>query len=489
MRKLILVLACFASLCMYAENKTIVNVRFQNAKNESVYVYAPINNQRYFPTDTIHQIKNDSVYQFRLNINRASFFNIIIKDQEVISMILQPGDHSTLVYDFNRKCPYSFTGSNAPGQQLLTEWTQQTDPYKYEWIRDYTKAPLDTIPEKMEANFRKIEKQDIARFDSLYSLKKIDQTFYNFMVTDIRLYYLSTLSRIARAGSEQAQKDIYYQYWSQLYKQHPVEKMETGSLWFQNYAELYIEDYWRAKKEREGQAIKRPADTKEFFQLIYRLYNEWTPKKELQEITLGHQLLNLAINNKTSSMDIIPLFNDFKNRFPKNPICPVLDNFTRNLLIIQEKIQKDFSPGVKFVDKREELKTLKDVFDRFKGKPLFIDFWFSTCGPCREEFQYAKPLEEFLQKNGVELLYISIDNDRVDDNWKNSIKLFDLLGWHIRVPHEVHVDMDEKYGIHYYPTYMLVDKEGNVLLKNAKKPSEKDELYQQISNALKLNSQ
>lgn len=46
-------------------------------------------------------------------------------------------------------------------------------------------------------------------------------------------------------------------------------------------------------------------------------------------------------------------------------------------------------------------------------------------------------------------------------------------------------DVGVKFGIYSFPTYMLVDEEGKVLLRNAKCPSEKEELYQQITEALK----
>ena len=489
MRLLIFILiSWFTSLSIYGENKTVVNVKFQNAKNELVYVYAPINNRFCFATDTIHQIKNDSVYQYNLNISKTSFLNIYIENRGVTIILLSPGDQSTLVYDFNQKSPYSFTGSNAPGQLLLNEWRGQANPYQYEWINDYTKVPLDTIPKKMEVNFRKIEKRDIARFDSLYSLKKISKSFHEFVATDIRLFYLSTLSRIARNAAGDTSIEAYYPYWSQLYKQYPVKDMETGSTWFNYYSNLYIENYLPTQKKRQGITENRPTDQKEYYQQIYRLYKDWSQDKNLQEITLGYKLFDLAINNKTNSTDLIPFFDSFKKEFSKSALCPVFDRFSQQLLLMEEKIKKDFPPGVSFMDKREEMKTLKDITDRFKGKPVFIDFWFSTCGPCKDEFQYAKPLEEFLKKNQIELLYISIDQDRMETNWKNSIKIFDLLGWHIRVPRDVQVDMDKNHGIYLYPNYMLIDKEGNILLKKAKKPSEKEELYQQISKALKIDS-
>lgn len=158
--------------------------------------------------------------------------------------------------------------------------------------------------------------------------------------------------------------------------------------------------------------------------------------------------------------------------------------FQRSLEIFQQKIQGDFSPEVKFVEGYEDIASLDELIGRFQGRPIFIDFWFSTCGPCREEFAYAEALYEFLKSRQIQLIYVSIDEENMDKNWKNSIKYFDLKGWQVRTSKALYEDLSKKYGIHSFPTYMLVDALGRIVLPNAKRPSEKEALYRQISEAL-----
>lgn len=486
MKRNLLLFLLLVSLHTYAK-ETVLMLKFSHAKDESVLLHAPIDGRACFATDTIPVIRNDSVYRISVEIDRPSFMKVFVKGGQSVSVLLQPGRTLELRYDCRAEGrPYSFSGDNAEGQRVLNDLLQSKDVYQFEWIRDYMKAPLDTVPEKMEANFRKMEQSEREMIDSLYRVKAIDRTFRDFLWKDIRMYYLSTLSRISRNACKAVNKEAFYAYWENLYRRYPIEKQETGSEWFPYYANLYVEGFCQARESKEGREQEPIRTQAEYYDFSYRIYTERVADRELRGMLLGDKLYLLALNNKTNSTDILPYFDRFKKEYPENCYLPLLNRFADEVCFYQEKIKGDFAPEIRFLEHREDLKSLKDVFARFRGKAVFVDFWFSTCGPCREQFRYAKPLEEFLKQNGIELLYISIDNDRMEENWKNSIKYFDLYGWHLRVSHELHTDMDGNYGIRSYPTYMLIDKEGNVVLERTKEPSEKEALYEQIRNSLHI---
>ena len=64
----------------------------------------------------------------------------------------------------------------------------------------------------------------------------------------------------------------------------------------------------------------------------------------------------------------------------------------------------------------------------FKGKVVYMDFWFSSCVPCHGLFTTTKPVKEHFKGNkDVVFLIISIDDKNL---WKKSLKQFKIPGYH-----------------------------------------------------------
>ena len=114
--------------------------------------------------------------------------------------------------------------------------------------------------------------------------------------------------------------------------------------------------------------------------------------------------------------------------------------------------------------------------DEFKGKVVYVDVWASWCGPCRAEFPFSKQLHDRLtdkQKKDIVFLYLSIDEK--EETWKNALKtlqLFGEQGWSPRAA--------QYYGIPSIPRYMLINKKGDIVDPNAKRPSSGDAILQDM---------
>ena len=105
-----------------------------------------------------------------------------------------------------------------------------------------------------------------------------------------------------------------------------------------------------------------------------------------------------------------------------------------------------------------------DIKD-FRGKVVLIDYWTTWCGPCRMAVPTMKALYDKYHEKGLELIAYSCDDD-----------LDDLKEYEEESPHPWHVasvvmsteseltDYSTYYGIPGYPTFVLIDKAGKVLL-------------------------
>lgn len=85
----------------------------------------------------------------------------------------------------------------------------------------------------------------------------------------------------------------------------------------------------------------------------------------------------------------------------------------------------------------------------------------------------------------MELVYISF-NESIDEiTWLNTIKKYNLKGHHLRTNDSFDSDLRKLHLVEGgLPTYMIVDSDGEVVIKDALRPSDKEKLYNQIENAI-----
>ena len=110
---------------------------------------------------------------------------------------------------------------------------------------------------------------------------------------------------------------------------------------------------------------------------------------------------------------------------------------------------------------------IKVDLSKMKGKVVLIDFWATWCGPCVVELPNVKKAYAKLHPKGFEIVGISLDSNK--DKLLNFIKekempwpqYFDGLSWKNKI--------STRYGIRSIPAMWLVDKEGNLVDKNARR--------------------
>jgi thiol-disulfide isomerase/thioredoxin len=132
--------------------------------------------------------------------------------------------------------------------------------------------------------------------------------------------------------------------------------------------------------------------------------------------------------------------------------------------------EQDKDQKINFLDLND--KTFS--FDTFKGKVVYIDFWASWCGPCRQEFPYSKKIHESLtekQRKDIVFLYISIDENI--EKWKEAVN---QLGLKEFGQNGHSFEITNKYQIRSIPRYMIMDKNGKIINSNAPRPSSPETL-------------
>lgn len=110
----------------------------------------------------------------------------------------------------------------------------------------------------------------------------------------------------------------------------------------------------------------------------------------------------------------------------------------------------------------------------FKGKYLFIDFWASWCGPCRQENPNVLKAYQSFKDKGFEVLGISLDTDA--EKWKKAIEE-DKLPWtQVSDLQGFRNEIARYYGIQAIPFSFLVDPNGVIIARGLRGPALQEKL-------------
>ena len=93
----------------------------------------------------------------------------------------------------------------------------------------------------------------------------------------------------------------------------------------------------------------------------------------------------------------------------------------------------------------------------FPGRVVYLDFWASWCGPCRQSFPWMENLKSTYGSQGLEIIAVNLDMERADADrfLKKYHPTFD-------VRFDPKGELAELYKVHGMPSSVLIDRHGEV---------------------------
>lgn len=102
---------------------------------------------------------------------------------------------------------------------------------------------------------------------------------------------------------------------------------------------------------------------------------------------------------------------------------------------------------------------------KLRGKYVLLDFWFIGCGPCHAEFPVVKMLHELYHDKGLVVIGVHNNNDPPETVRKHVKEIG--LPFPVAVDHpdgRTVAEFQSHKLVGGFPSYVLIDPEGNVLL-------------------------
>ena len=121
-----------------------------------------------------------------------------------------------------------------------------------------------------------------------------------------------------------------------------------------------------------------------------------------------------------------------------------------------------------FITLQGETIQFKDILNQHQGNTILIDVWASWCRDCVK----GMPKVKEIQNKNPNVVYLFLSLDKNVDSWKKGIDKHQVKGEHYYMQSGWKGPFGDFLDLDWIPRYLVVDKQGNIKLYNAKKATD-----------------
>jgi len=399
----------------------------------------------------------------KVTIDKSQHFKITIPEETIGDWYIKTekgnqffrfikGQYLELIADFSQKTPLYAIGKNA-------------DDFNYSV---YEKEGIDNY----HLNEKFLEKIRNNNIDSVLRYRKA--------LADFKKAHLNKYRNSHKLS------DIYYRWLHSRYSYEPFERTLVENIKKKDS----VDDVTVSKIMEKGIKDEYAAlNTPEYNDLVDFYVLTRINSQRNRNFTLNNRFSFVADNDIIAGNTKDVYLSRFMAWLFKTPdsiystLFKKYDKIVRNKEMKQYVInrRKDYtSPLVSSTIDNSSASSINEIFKKYKGKVIYVDFWASWCVPCRNEMPNAAILKDKLKGEGIVFLYFGY-NDK-ETAWMKARNQLGIEGEHYLLNEKMIKAVDELFGINGIPHYAIIDKEGKIVSKRADRPSD---VYQQLVNLVK----
>lgn len=190
--------------------------------------------------------------------------------------------------------------------------------------------------------------------------------------------------------------------------------------------------------------------------------------KELRDIHIAREIFRKIDNTRQPLPDnAMKLVEQINLPAARNM---VLDLNSKYLALQKKDLSRpdNLKPNDHLKDMSEGEQILRNIIEPYKGKIILLDIWGTWCGPCRAALARSQELYERMKEYDMIFLYLA--NNSKEKTWKAIIEEYKVSGdnvVHYNLPADQQNAVENFLKVNSWPTYKLIDRDGNILDVNA----------------------
>ena len=504
-----LVLTSFMLLfvtCIKA-NEIILTGNIKNYRKDYFVIGTPIadnfNQFNFKSSDTVSV--NDGRFCTKISCQKAVFICLNFF-KNFIDLAVVPGDSIHIEFDienqdYYRYIPCKFSGSNSEGHNKFYRYNffpgNKYDDLRKILSRNATSSNLTTL-------ILKEIKRQTAPFDSLLLRKKISNSYYKLVSKSIQTLLVGeTLRKL----NDQAVKAIIVsdsvrrKVSESLIKVVEIEGSNISQCLFGDLFRETLLSFFQMRLAGSNDMYKNNAihdstikyKGRDFFfkYYLFRYYGVENEEYFLGSGIIGYHGIGVSKDTIRDAVEYYYL------KYPDNEYSIAIRKILSSAIAKQSKNDvgqsiekiKSFGNSIVYLENAGALHDLNvKEFPQLKNGIVYVDIWATWCRPCLAEMEFNYQVDSLLARIGGKRLYISVDEQSAAPKWNEIIEKKGLGGYHVLAGNKLRKYLDEEFGFaggSMTIPYYIVLKDGQIVYKNAYRPSEFEMLKEQLINLSK----
>jgi thiol-disulfide isomerase/thioredoxin len=489
MRTFLTFLVLFTTVNLYAQN---------TLKSDSVYIKGFITNyaKHKDSANSVNIIINDLglgsqlTYRakienngnYRLAFPKTGTQDVMMEYNETIqAIIVSPGDHMEIDFNanhFEESC--TFKGHNAQTNENLKayevaksrQWKTWYSKDEYARYKTMGASEKDNQPEAHKKFLTDRYQKESVFVSGYIKQQQLSPTFKTWAIADLRYEYLEDLMRYRwlhpmynkLKSSDFNLPETYYEFATPTALNAVSMSVTSHYIGFVREYASYLSD--------------KGLDDIGTIDNIMKFYVS-QPTGFLKDIMLCHRFYSYI---KGKHLDLIkPYLAQFEANVSQPAFKKSVLNAYNDAVYKQNNYTVPIQAKINILPVSEADSIFNKITAKYAGKVVYVDFWATWCGPCRNEMPNSEKLRNRFAGKEVVFLYLGVQSEA--KAWKALIAELNIQGEHFLLSNNDYKAISAKFQISGIPRYLLLDKIGRVVYEEAKRPGD-NALTQDIEKLL-----